>query len=248
MIRAVTADPLIPRPLLLASVPHADRQRPRGTLVDKAYRTLKARILDNEMPPGQQTLEHELAALLGMSRTPVREALVRLAEEGLVEVQPRRGVRVLPVSPDDMREIYELLTCLESTAAELLAARCLPAEAPALAELEGATLAMEQALARDDLDCWAAADERYHIALLDHCGNRRLARMAFAVWDQSHRARLVTLRLRPKPTRSTSEHVAVTEAIRRHDPDAARRLHRQHRLAGMRVLLDLLTNYRLKSL
>ena len=248
MVRAVTT--MAPAPRLPDPAPPSDpgKRSPRRSLVDEAYSTVKARILNNEMLPGDQMLEQELAAALGMSRTPMREALVRLAEEGLVAVQPRRGVRVLPVSPDDMREIYELLMCLESTAAELLAAQRLPPDAPALMELDAATRAMAAALAQDDLDAWAAADERFHTALLTHCGNRRLARMAFAVWDQSHRARLVTLRLRPKPAQSTSDHMAVTDAIRRHDAEEARELHRRHRLAGMRMLLGLLESYRLKSL
>ena len=77
-----------------------------GSLVDAAYQGIRRRILDNVWAPGFQAMEQEVALELGMSRTPVREALIRLAKEGLVEVVPRRGMRVLPVSPTDMREIY----------------------------------------------------------------------------------------------------------------------------------------------
>lgn len=225
----------------------AERPR-RPSLVDGAYAALKARILDNRLPPGHVALEQELADELGMSRTPLREALVRLAEERLVEIQPRRGIRVLPVSPADMREIYELLYALESTAAELIAGRHPPAEDPVLRTLDAATAEMEAALARDDLDGWAEADERFHRTLLEECGNRRLARMASTVWDQAHRARMVTLRLRPKPVDSTADHRAVVEAIRRHDADAARELHRAHRRRGMAMLLGILESYRLTRL
>ena len=83
----------------------------------RAYREIRRRILDNDMPPNAQYLEQELADALGMSRTPVREALIRLSDERLVEVRPRHGARVLPVSVDDMREIYELMTELEALAA-----------------------------------------------------------------------------------------------------------------------------------
>lgn len=220
----------------------------RPPLAEEAYRRLKERILNNELPPGFQALEQELAAQLGMSRTPLREAVVRLAEDGLVELLPRRGMRVLPVSPDDMREIYELLGCLEATAAELLASQRLPADAPVLQELGAAIDAMDRTLASDDLDGWAVADERFHAALLDGCGNRRLARMAFAVGDQSHRARMVTLRLRPKPVRSNADHRAVLDAIRAHDAGTAREVHRQHRLTGMHTLLGILETYRLNRL
>ena len=83
------------------------------SLVDAAYREIRQRILDNVWPPGHRALEQEVALALGMSRTPVREALMRLAAEGLVEVIPRHGMRVLPVSPADMQEIYQILTALE---------------------------------------------------------------------------------------------------------------------------------------
>ena len=116
---------------------------PEGaSLADGAYQDMRRRILDNVWAPGYQALEQEIALQLGMSRTPVREALIRLANEGLVEVIPRRGMRVLPVSLGDMRDIYQILTALESAAAEIVAAR-----KPSDEELEplvAATLAMEQ--------------------------------------------------------------------------------------------------------
>src|SRR4051812_30542921 len=95
--------------------------RPSRSRVHDAYDTIKRQIMDNELGPGEQVLERDLALRLGVSRTPVHEALIRLESEGLVEVLPRHGMRVLPVSPEDMLQIYEILTSLESTAAELLA-------------------------------------------------------------------------------------------------------------------------------
>jgi len=96
---------------------------PRSSLVDAAHNALRRRILDNAYPPGHQVLEQALAEELGISRTPLREALIRLQKEGLVEVIPRHGMRVLPVSPADMKEIYEILSALESMAAALAAKR-----------------------------------------------------------------------------------------------------------------------------
>ena len=95
----------------------------RASQAQRAYGAIKRQILDNEMPAGFQALEHELAARLGMSRTPVREALIRLEREGLIEIVPRKGMRVVPISTEDMREIYEVITALEARAAERLAER-----------------------------------------------------------------------------------------------------------------------------
>ena len=141
-----------------------------ASLVDAAYAQIRQRILDNVWPPGHRALEQEVALALGMSRTPVREALMRLRNEGLVEVIPRHGMRVLPVSPTDMREIYQILTALECMAAELLAQRK-PSDAE-LKPLVDASKAMDKALKADDLDAWAAADERFHAHFIELAGNR----------------------------------------------------------------------------
>ena len=227
--------------------PVAPAAEPTPTsLVDEAYRTMRAKILDNEWAPGHRAREQELALEFGMSRTPVREALIRLRNEGLVEVVPRHGMSVLPVSAGDMRDIYEMLTALESTAAEL-AVRRRPGEAQ-LKPLLDASRDMGRALKADDLDAWAAADESFHRHLVALSGNRLLIDAVQNCWDRAHRARMVTLRMRPKPTHSTREHMEVVEKIRAGDARAAFEAHRAHRERGSRELLAILEQYRLKNL
>jgi DNA-binding GntR family transcriptional regulator len=216
------------------------------SLVDIAYRKMRAKILDNHWPPGHRALEQELALAFGMSRTPVREALIRLANEGLVEVMPRHGMRVLPVSADDMREIYEVLTALESMAAELVVRR--KPTAAQLKPLVDASNDMAKALKANDLDAWATADERFHRQLVALCGNRLLIDAVHNCWDRAHRARMVTLRMRPKPVHSTREHMEMVENIRRGDARAAFESHRAHRERGSRELLAILERYRLQQL
>ncbi len=216
------------------------------TYVRQAYRTIKARILENRYQPGHQILEQQLADDLGMSRTPVREALIRLHEEGLVELIPRRGMRVVPLSPEDMREIYEVLTALEVAAVELASQRSLTDED--LTSLDDALQAMETKLGEDDLDGWATADASFHKALITLAGNKRLALMAATLADQVHRARMITLRLRPRPILSIQEHREVLEALRAGDGARACALHRRHRRRSAQLLLDLLSYYRLPHL
>jgi DNA-binding GntR family transcriptional regulator len=217
-----------------------------GSLVESAYRTMRQRILDNVWPPGYRALEQKLALELGMSRTPVREALSRLQREGLVEVIPRHGMSVLPVSAEDMRDIYEMLTALEAMAAEL-AVRRKPSEVQ-LKPLLTASRDMGRALQADDLDAWAAADERFHRHLVVLSGNRLLIDAVQNCWDRAHRARMVTLRMRPKPTHSTREHMDVVEKIRAGDARGAFDAHRNHRERGSRELLAILEHFRLKNL
>ena len=218
------------------------------SLVADAYRSLKDAIRDTVLAPGFQGSEQEIALRLGMSRTPVHEALIRLQEEGLVRVLPKRGVVVCALSPDDMREVYDVIIALEGVAAELLAGMPETARKPALAALEATNTEMKSALQQNDLVAWARADDRFHRTLIDQCGNRRVARLANTIMDQSHRARMMTLRLRPKPTRSMTEHQAITAAIRKGDPAEAASRTRQHRQRARDELLPLLDRLGMKQL
>ena len=225
----------------------ANDAKPQSLVAD-AYRSLKDAIRDNVFAPGFQGSEQEIALRLGMSRTPVHEALIRLQEEGLVRVLPKRGVMVCALSPDDMREVYDVIIALEGVAAELLAGMPETARKPALAALEATNTEMKSALQQNDLVAWARADDRFHRTLIDQCGNRRVARLANTIMDQSHRARMMTLRLRPKPTRSMTEHQAITAAIRKGDSAEAASRTRAHRQRARDELLPLLDRLGMKQL
>jgi DNA-binding GntR family transcriptional regulator len=215
-------------------------------LVEQAYQLIRQRILDNVYPAGYRALEREFAEELNLSRTPVREALLKLQGEGLLELIPRHGARVLPVSAVDMQEIYDVLTALESMAGEILTRR-----KPTRAEmrpLSEASRAMATALENDDLDAWARADENFHRQLLQLAGNTVLIQTVQQLWDRSHRARMVTLRMRPPPVHSTREHNAIVEAICAGDPEATVRLYRAHRQRASKELLAILEKARLGSL
>lgn len=221
--------------------PEEPRSRTR-----RAYQTLRRLILDNELKPGRRMLEQEVADFLQMSRTPVREALIRLAEEGLVDVRPRHGMQVLPISPDDMREIYQVLTSLEATAAELAAARGL--DRPALELLNAAVEDMETALKEQDRIAWARADEEFHRLLVRFSGNRRLIALVEGMWDQAHRARMATLATRPLPTASNEDHRALVRAIRDGDGERARRIHVAHRKRTQELIVALLAEMGLREI
>ncbi len=223
-----------------------ERKKSGESLSDRAYRDLKKRILENSLSPGHQYMEQEVAELLDMSRTPTREALIRLSNEGLVEIRPRHGMRIKPVSLQDMREIYQVLTALESTAAELAARNGLTDEEDA--SLRRSVDDMEHALKADDLEAWAEADQRFHRMLVEFSDNGRLIALVGMFFDQSHRVRMLTLRLRPKPVASIEDHRAVMEAIARGDADEARRRHRIHREKSGKMLIDILETHGLTQL
>lgn len=224
----------------MGNIDQAEPQDVKLSRAEEAYGVLKQRILDNHYPPNHQMLEQQIALDLNVSRTPMREALIRLSQEGLIEVIPRHGFRVVPIAISDVIEIYDVLTALEPMAAELLAKRKLSHEE--LLPMAQATQDMKSALARDNLSLWATADEQFHELLMSLCGNKRLASMLRAVRDQSQRVRMITLNLREKPLKSSQEHRAVFDAISAGDSDAAHALHQQHRERVAEELRDVLMN------
>jgi DNA-binding GntR family transcriptional regulator len=214
--------------------------------VDRAITALRQMIFSGALTPGSDHLETELATQLGMSRTPVREAALMLQAQGLVEVRPRRGIRVLPVSAQDMRDIYDILTELES----LAAARA--AEA-AYSKADLSTLAatihdMDAALDADDLRGWADADDRFHRELVRLGRNARLSMIVSVMRDQVRRARATTLFIRPKPSKSNADHRIVYQAIAERDAVKAHDTHHAHRRAACDMLVALLEKHQFHGL
>lgn len=211
--------------------------------VENAYAALKEAILKGVFPLGYQGSEQEIAVRLDMSRTPVHEALIRLQEDGLVRVLSKRGVVVCAVSPDDIRDIYDVIRALEPVAAELIAVQPKASRFAVAAELERLNTAMKQSLEREDLVLWANSDDEFHRLLSEACGNGRITRIARTVMDQAHRARMLTLSMRAKPIRSIIEHRAIIAAIRKGDAQEARDCASAHRTRARDELVPLLAHF-----
>ncbi len=220
----------------------------RPSLVDEAYAAMRAAIRDASFAPGYQASEQEIALRLGMSRTPVHEAAIRLQEDGLVRVLPRRGILILALAPDDVREIYDVIIAIEGRAAELVAGLPEPERRRAADELDAHTAAMAQAQGCGDLPAWGRADGAFHAALIAQAGHGRRSRIVQAINDQSHRARMLTLNLRRGLEASVAEHRRIAAAVRGGEPDAALAHAREHRIRARGELLPLLDDYGLKHL
>ncbi len=213
---------------------------------DRALSALRQMIFSGALMPGSDHLETELAERLGMSRTPVREAALMLQAQGLVEVRPRRGIRVLPVSAQDMADIYDILTELESLAAARAAEAAY--SKPDLATLAETIRDMDAALAADDLRAWAEADDRFHRELVRLGGNARLSMIVSVMRDQVRRARATTLFIRPKPSKSNADHRTVYQAIAERNPVRAHDTHHAHRRAARDMLVALLEKHQFHGL
>ena len=218
----------------------------RASRTDTAFRKIKQEIMRNRLQSGYQCTETELAEQLAISRTPVHEALVRLEQEGLIELRPRHGMRVLPISIADLRDIYDLLCVLEPECAAMLARQQL--DASQLSKLDSAARDMRAAVEREDLDAWAAADDRFHRLQLEFVENRRLANILGNLLDQAHRVRMFTLQFRDLPVRSTEDHEEMVALLKRGDAKRLSALFRRHRATAARELFAILKRFRLEQL
>jgi DNA-binding GntR family transcriptional regulator len=201
----------------------------------RAYREIRQRILDGAMPAGSQFLEQELAEMLGMSRTPVREALIRLQDERLVEVKPRHGARILGVTADELSDIYEITSDLEASALRRLAR--VGVKPAALQKIEQALAGMAQATAAGDFKEWLRWDNQFHETMVAEAGNQRLTDIFSGLMAQVYTARHGTMTGRTIPVVSNDEHTAIIAAVRAGDGELAHQLMLEHRLRSRAALV-----------
>ena len=205
--------------------------------MEKACLALRERIISGEYAPGTRLKERKICEELAMSRTPVREALRRLAADGLVTIEPRRGAVVTAISADEANEIYSLGAVLESFAAKLAATRASGSE---LAELERLLDAMRPLVDSPDTAArsrYMELDSRFHRAILAMAGNRRLT----AVLQQIVRIPVLVQAFHRYSDddlrQSFEQHRAIAAAIAAGEPEWAETAMRAHVLAARSIRL-----------
>lgn len=195
-------------------------------LPQRAYHIIRLAIRELVLPPGMTILEREMSEALQMSRTPVREALVRLETERLVRLIPRRGFIVEPIEEEDLKEIFLIIQNLDGLATEIATSMITDDE---IIQLEAIVEEQEDALANKDLKKWTTSDENFHNLIIKFANNQRLSSVIETHSDQTYRARLLTIEHRPLPTRSIIEHKAVISCMKAKDERAARTIMQSHR-------------------
>ncbi|WP_101842689.1 GntR family transcriptional regulator [Halobacillus sp. Marseille-P3879] len=206
-------------------------------LPQRAYQILRLAIRNLKLLPGKTILEREIAEVLGMSRTPVREALIRLQTEGVVNLIPRKGFEIEPIEAKDLREIYEVVEMLEGLAAKLSTHTINDEE---LNELETLIEQQEQAINENDLSEWARLDNLFHFKIIGYAENNRLSNVIEVHADQLYRARLITINKRPLPFQSIVEHRAIVACMRASDGEAAQVSMQSHRKRARNEILKFL--------
>jgi DNA-binding GntR family transcriptional regulator len=203
------------------------------SVVDRVYAVLRARILDGDLQRGVRLRQEALADELGVSRTPLREALRRLAAEGLVEFHPNRGAQVAEVAEDAVRRAYEARLVMEPGSARLAAIR-----RPA-AELATMRQAIEAERTSVDRRSAYQASRAFHLALVRASENDHLIRAAVSLWVPGVAEAIYERQAEAADLIETDvvEHQRILDAVESGDPELAEALARRHiRDAHTRVL------------
>lgn len=180
----------------------------QGSLRDQAYAILRDAIVSGFLPPGRQLRDQDLASQMGLSRTPVREALQRLADEGLVNVSPRARTAVSAVEARSARDAFVVVASLHALAARLAQPLWLPTDGEAL---RSANQALAEALDRGDPRAAIEADDAFHDVFVERAGNRELARALAGVTPKVRRLEWLQFSsLRGRA--SVRQHAAIIEA------------------------------------
>ncbi len=194
-------------------------------LSQKVYRALKTEIIKGSLKPGTKLLEGKIAEQMGVSRTPVREALKELAAEGFVKMNPNQAVVVSNASVEDVQEVLQIRGVLEGLAARL-ATRMISEEE--IKELEKYQKQMEYYTKKDDVLAFSEMDAEFHELILNVCGNNRLIQIRKNLSDQARRYRIRSLSVPGRLKYSLKEHQEIVEELKRKNAEQADRLSQKH--------------------
>ncbi|MEP3427323.1 MAG: GntR family transcriptional regulator [Roseibium sp.] len=186
---------------------------------------LEERIFDGTYSDGNRLDEVRLSEQFGVSRTPLREALQKLARSGLVELIPRRGAFVRQPGPVELMEMFEVMAELEAVCGRLASMRITD---QALNELRDANHKCQAAIDRQDPDDYYVENERFHRIIYQQSGNGFLTSEAGALHRRLKPFRRQQLRLRGRMIQSMAEHRAIVTALEKNDPEASANALREH--------------------
>ena len=188
-------------------------------LRDVVFNTLRQAILTGELKPGERLMEIHLADRLGVSRTPIREAIRKLELEGLVTMIPRRGAEVAQISEKSMNDVLEVRRDLDALCAELACERISDEE---LQQLKKACDFFEEMVATGDIKKIAQADVALHDIIVEATGNRRLVSLVHNLSEQMYRYRFEYIKDTHQHQNLVKEHLVIYESLLKKDKETAR--------------------------
>jgi GntR family transcriptional regulator of gluconate operon len=202
-------------------------------LRERVVATLRPGILSGQLPRGMRLIEEEIAEKLGVSRGPVREALLILEQEGLVAMQPRRGATVVGVTERDIRELYDLRLLLETHAVELAATNARPED---IDYLTGLSQRLHDRVRGEQLDALSPVDIVFHRHLFVMANQRRLR----AAWERLAGILEALLTITDSSRPHDVRHRYIVQALEEGDPEKAKAAIRTHISRAQAIMLDVL--------
>ena len=187
-------------------------------LRDVVFNTLRQAILKGELKPGERLMEIQLANKLGVSRTPIREAIRKLELEGLVLMIPRKGAEVAEITEKSLRDVLEVRKALEELAVQLACDKITEEE---ILQLKRTAKEFEEALKADDVTKFAQADVKFHDVIYKATDNLRLIQLLNNLQEQMYRYRIEYLKDIAVRRTLAQEHRAICEALRKKDKESA---------------------------
>ena len=200
-----------------------------SALTDWAYTTIKESVLSLKLPPGAQLDIGQMAEQMGTSRTPVREALLRLERDGLIRVAPRVGFFVTEITKTDLRELFEMREMLESRATRDAGGSLSDQD---INYLDSVLTGSEAAVEKGDLAKFLEMEIRFHNFIMEHAHNSRLVSMMESLRDLTYRERIISIQSTDNVRATMSEHRKILQAIRDHDANLASQLMSEHIFAA----------------
>ncbi|MCP2036517.1 DNA-binding GntR family transcriptional regulator [Planomicrobium sp. HSC-17F08] len=206
-------------------------------LPQQAYLVIQKAIRNLQLQPNEAFLEREIIEMLEMSRTPVREALIRLEMDRWIRLIPRKGFTVEPIVKENIEQLCQIAEALEGVAAELAT---LHIGEEQLEILDSLIASQEKYLNENNLKAYLDIDNQFHNLIVESSRNERLKNIMDSHSDQLYRARLFTINERKLPVRSIKEHRAIVAAMRAQDSKAAQLLMHSHRHRGGQEILSII--------
>ena len=208
---------------------------PVRRLTDTAYHAIKQDILACELAPGAEVTERELGERYGLGKAPLREALIRLRHEGLLQSIPRSGYRIMPVTIQDVQDIFALRLLLEPAAARQATGRI---DESLLKELNELCRSGYTPGDRTSESSFLRANRQFHVAIADASGNHRLARTLGHLLEETERLFHLGLAVRDRTEEMQHEHAGLVAALISGDADAAERLTIEQINAARAMVMD----------
>lgn len=194
-------------------------------LRDVVFNTLRQAILRGELKPGERLMEIQLANKLGVSRTPIREAIRKLELEGLVLMIPRKGAEVADISEKSMKDVLEVRHALDELSVELACERISKAQ---IKELELAAIEFKKTLKSKDVTVIAEADVKFHDVIYTATNNQKLINLLNKIREQMYRYRVEHLKNEEVYPQLLAEHDEIIKYISKKDKEKAKKIVCQH--------------------